>query len=260
MLACGQVAPSRRFGTRAVACPAWPSRSTSGGAGVRAASEVLEELARAGGGDLGAELDRWRQSPKLATRVFSALTKQRRTELAGEVLSFMWEGRVQVDAFHCSAAISACAKGSQWQLALDLLASRMPEMSVAPVAVSYTAAIAACSNGRQWQLALGLMSSMPQESIAPDGVSFTAAMSACEKGGQWQLALGLLGQMPAVRLRPTETNFNAAIDACSKAGEWQQALGLLGKMSEFNLLPNDISYFDAVSVNSYLCVACFVGR
>ena len=45
-----------------------------------------------------------------------------------------------------SAAISACEKGSQWPMALRLLAASM-EKNV----ISYSAAMSACAKGMQWQ-------------------------------------------------------------------------------------------------------------
>ena len=57
--------------------------------------------------------------------------------------------------------------------------------------VIYNAAISACEKGPQWQLAMGLLSEQATK-LEPDVISYTAAMSVCEKGSQWQLALGLL--------------------------------------------------------------------
>eukprot|EP00933_Yihiella_yeosuensis_P031303 TRINITY_DN2485_c0_g1_i2.p1 TRINITY_DN2485_c0_g1~~TRINITY_DN2485_c0_g1_i2.p1 ORF type:complete len:124 (-),score=17.26 TRINITY_DN2485_c0_g1_i2:130-501(-) len=67
--------------------------------------------------------------------------------------------------------------------------SLMPQSKEVPDAISYSAAISACEKGGQWQLALNLLSLMPQSKIVPDAICYNAAISACEKGGQWQLAL-----------------------------------------------------------------------
>ena len=71
----------------------------------------------------------------------------------------------------------------------------MPNMKVTPNGISYNAAISACEKTGQWQLALSLLSSMPKMKVTPDGISYNAAISACEKGGQWQLALSLLNSL-----------------------------------------------------------------
>ncbi|CAE8621625.1 unnamed protein product [Polarella glacialis] len=138
---------------------------------------------------------------------------------------------VEANVFHYSAAISACEKGGQWQLALSLLSS-MLDMRVISNEISYNSAISACEKGEQWQRALDLLSSMPDTRVIPNEISYSAAISACEKGGQWQLALGLLRSMPDMRVIPNEISYNAAITACSKSGQWHQALKLLNMMPE----------------------------
>jgi pentatricopeptide repeat domain-containing protein 1 len=68
----------------------------------------------------------------------------------------------------------------------------MPEARVVPDRITYSAAISACSKGGQWQLALNLLSLMPEARVVPDRINYNAAISACEKGSQWQLASNLL--------------------------------------------------------------------
>ncbi|CAE8639578.1 unnamed protein product, partial [Polarella glacialis] len=78
--------------------------------------------------DLAEELSTWRKNPKLATVVLGSLARSSRPGEAARVLKLMQEGQVQVDAFHYSAAMTACARGGGllWELALDLLHD-MPE-------------------------------------------------------------------------------------------------------------------------------------
>ncbi|CAE8615408.1 unnamed protein product, partial [Polarella glacialis] len=97
-------------------------------------------------------------------------------------------------------------------------------MKVIPNEISYSAAISACEKGGQWQLALSLLSSMPVMKAIPNEISYNAAISACEKGGQWLGALTLLQQMRDARLTAISQARSTVISACSRAGCWQDAL------------------------------------
>ncbi len=48
--------------------------------------------------------------------------------------------------------------------------------SVAADVISYSATISACEKGQQWQLALQLMEGMPARSVAADVISYNAAL------------------------------------------------------------------------------------
>jgi pentatricopeptide repeat domain-containing protein 1 len=60
---------------------------------------------------------------------------------------------------------------------------------MAPDEINYSAKVSACKKGGQWQMALNLLSMMPEAEKVPDEITYSAAISACKKGGQWQLAL-----------------------------------------------------------------------
>ncbi|CAE8621624.1 unnamed protein product [Polarella glacialis] len=176
----------------------------------------------------------------------SACEKGGQWQLALGLLSSMLDMRVIPNEISYNSAISACEKGGQWQQALDLLSS-MPDMRVMPTEISCSAAISACEKGEQWQLALGLLSSMPDLRVIPNEISYNSAISACEKGGQWQVALGILSSMPAASVMPDKISYTAAISACEKGGQWQLALGLLSGMTGMRVIPNEISYSAAIS-------------
>ena len=77
----------------------------------------------------------------------------------------------------CSAAISACEKGGEWEQALSLLSS-MPGVQVMPIVISCNAAISACEKGDEWKQALSLLSAMDKKHIAPDKSSYRGGSSA----------------------------------------------------------------------------------
>ncbi|CAE8614970.1 unnamed protein product [Polarella glacialis] len=159
----------------------------------------------------------------------------------------MAELGITPDEISYNAAISACEKSAQWQVALRLLSVAMPQMRVAPSEVSYNAAISACEKGGQWQMAIGLLHDMSEMQLSPDQITFSAVMSACEKGSQWQLALAILSRMPEMRALPNQISYSAVISACEKVGQWQPALGLLRQMSETKVVPDSINYNAAIS-------------
>ncbi|CAE8631059.1 unnamed protein product [Polarella glacialis] len=79
----------------------------------------------------------------------------------------------------------------------------MPTESVLPNEITYSAAISACSKGSQWQLALNLLRLMPVASVVPNEISYSANVSACSKctfpKQQKQQPRGLRGQGSAPR-------------------------------------------------------------
>ena len=53
-----------------------------------------------------------------------------------------------------------------------------------PEVISCSAMISACEKGAQWEAALGFLLEMPRGSLQPELFSFDTAISACEKGMQ----------------------------------------------------------------------------
>ncbi|CAE8589705.1 unnamed protein product [Polarella glacialis] len=256
--ASGQPANTGSFlGSRAgrrARCSPREVGSNSDGRKLAQSSLILQQLldlGRTPGEDevseiLSVELDDWRRNPRRATVILSSLAKHKLPRTATYVLTAMMAKSVEANVFHYNAAISACEKGRQWQLAVGLLGS-MPDMRVIPDEVSYNAAISACEKGGQWQLAMTLLNLMPEARVVPNKITFSAAITACSKDGQWRLALNLLSLMPEARVVPDEFTYSAAISACEKGGQWQLALNLLSLMPEASVVLDQITYSAAIS-------------
>ncbi|CAJ1455199.1 unnamed protein product, partial [Effrenium voratum] len=60
-----------------------------------------------------------------------------------------------------------------------------------PNVISYSSAISACEKGSQPLVALQLLDDMDQDQVLPDVICFNAAISACETPTLWPLALSL---------------------------------------------------------------------
>ena len=61
--------------------------------------------------------------------------------------------------------------------------------------VSCSASISTCETGKQWEGVIGLLQELVHQLLTLDVMSFSAAISACDKGKQWQGALGFLQEM-----------------------------------------------------------------
>ncbi|CAE8660460.1 unnamed protein product [Polarella glacialis] len=103
-------------------------------------------------------------------------------------------------------------------------------LQVVPDRVTCNAAISACEKGGQWQLATSLLEQMPR---FPDEISFNSAITACQKYGPWSIALSFLQQMPEVGLTPNEMSYNAVVGAFLRSEDLAMGLlGLLGDVQE----------------------------
>ena len=116
--------------------------------------------------------------------------------------------RVARTLITCSACISACARGLQWQRALHLF-SEMPDAMLTPDVISYYLGFEQILAGRA-----------DEDFCAFDGVEasqgYNASISACQKGGQWQWSVQLLSDLQSARLTPDVVTFGAVASACEK--------------------------------------------
>ena len=65
-----------------------------------------------------------------------------------------------------SSVIHACAKGDEWQRALELFDEMQPR-NLTPNSIAYAAALNACAIGRQPERALSLFESLQQDGLSP---------------------------------------------------------------------------------------------
>ena len=89
-----------------------------------------------------------------------------------------------------NSMISACEKGSQWQLALEIF---FHTEDIEVDSILYSSVISACGSASEWLIALHLFRrSSGDGSEDPAAETISAAISACERGCQWQYALEFL--------------------------------------------------------------------
>jgi len=152
-----------------------------------------------------------------------------------------------------NATIAACARATQWELALDMIRSMRTEQNETDVGTgaggggrsnivtlgSYTQTIVACGKARAWERALCLFREMKEEGIqSADVVCYNALINAVAKGGLWEKAIRLVEEMKSTiqtvphlstyrPLSPDVVSYTGAISACADKGQWEPALRLL---------------------------------
>merc|ERR1712185_184795 len=104
------------------------------------------------------------------------------------------------------AGLAACARGTQWQRALHLLAPPLVDCAAC------SAVITACAEALQWTTAIDLLArSMPSWHLRPDAIAFSAALTACQRSWRWQQALYLLADAKQCALSPGAVSMALAI-------------------------------------------------
>ena len=73
----------------------------------------------------------------------------------------------------------------------------MAACSGMPLIFSYSAAMRACERAGQLDIALELLSEMKVSGVAPNQYSYHACVAACNRAGDWVRALELLDEMKA---------------------------------------------------------------
>ena len=84
--------------------------------------------------------------------------------------------------------------------------------------VAYRLAISACARGGQWEDGIRLLDEFKEVTGKPaDVVAYTAAITGCEYAGQWRDAFLLLEQMRQHNVKANEVTMAAVIGACATA-------------------------------------------
>ncbi|CAE8742355.1 unnamed protein product [Polarella glacialis] len=152
-----------------------------------------------------------------------------------------------------SAAISACVKGSQVDLALSLL-RQCVGLRVRSDIVAFNTVLSGFERRRLWQQATLVIEEIAQRNLAADVFTFGAAVSAFATSSRWQEVLMLLKVMRLARVESNAVIRNAALTAFAGPscrgpddsshlathgrGLWAQTLSLLSDARAEGLVPD----------------------
>lgn len=151
-----------------------------------------------------------------------------------------------------ATALAACAQGSQWTAALDLLTTMRAQRTVLDD-IGLNAAIDACSKAGRWEEASALAAEMLHCSIPPDAITATGLLLGCGRGNQWTMAVQSLGDMLSAAVEPSLIVLNAAIVAVERAPMWNQAISMLASVAERRLAPDAQSFTAAIAAARARC-------
>jgi len=141
------------------------------------------------------------------------------------------DSRLALNEWHYSIMIQACAKGAQWEKAIDLFA-QMRDKRLKPNTHTFTHLINACAAAETVEMAERAYGAMLAHRVRPNSYIATALIAAQTRHGHWERALQVLAHAETLPydLRANGFSYNAAIDACRKGEKWDMAVHLLQRM------------------------------
>mmetsp|Transcript_20907 Transcript_20907/g.29515 ORF Transcript_20907/g.29515 Transcript_20907/m.29515 type:complete len:797 (+) Transcript_20907:176-2566(+) len=168
------------------------------------------------------------------------------------------------DAVAYRLAISACARGGNWQQGIRLLEEMKFELDhYTPDVMAYTSAITGCEYAGEWKRAFGLVDAMRKDGVEPNVVTFAAVIGACatacaNAGRMEQYDAMALPKKKALQLLkvmkmdntivdPNINVYNAAIRVCAEAMDLDGAMTLLDQLEEEGLEPTQRTFGSLVT-------------
>ena len=183
----------------------------------------------------------------MATTVLKRLAIQGYPDLAAKVLSAMALHGIESNAFHYSAALSACASDGQWLLALRLVQS-MEASSTQKDAYVVSSHLRASAQAGQWRSSLNLVQEMCRSSCRLDTVACNACSTSCQHAGMWQKSWRILRRMTRSELEADLLTCNAL-----SAAPWPKSMLMLGFATREALQPDAFCLNSAISKADEAC-------
>lgn len=201
--------------------------------------------------------------PKAVTSFIGSLTSNaasqqfRSSEGMAAILLELQGASLQLNIFHCSAAIKAFHYADGWSHALDFV-SKMKTWAVAPDDLVLAAAVHSFekSNGSstsdRWATAITFLQ---QKQWKTDGepcgdrhwatVQLNPAIGVCSNCGEWQVAASMLLWASYVRATLDAISYNSASNSFA-SGMWLQSVALL-RMRHVRSVRSDVITFNSTS-------------
>ena len=122
-----------------------------------------------------------------------------------------------------SAALARVSHlGNGWQQAVRILHS-MGDVRLN--VFCYSAAIGACGRSGEYEVAIELLDEMTRAGVWPNLIVYNTAINAAAKAAKTEQAMQLFDDMLAAGLKPDTNTFWSLVKSCRRRGEWELAVG-----------------------------------
>lgn len=176
------------------------------------------------------------------TAAIKACEKSDQYNLAMSVFEEMKQGNIPRTTATYEALISVAEKTSHSQAAMDLL-DEMKQENILGTTELYNSCMWAADKGGNFEYALNILKTMEQENIPRDASSYAACTWACESSGAGDVALHILDLMKEDSIEMNTPTYQAVIWACVKGGMWHEALEIFDRM-EVEGLTRDVGCYN----------------
>jgi pentatricopeptide repeat protein len=131
------------------------------------------------------------------------------------------------------------------------LFEEMQRRGVQPNVITWNAAISACAKGAQWERAVELFEEMQRRGVQPDVITWSAAISACEQSGLLEQAIDLFLKAQSIGifslwLSPATIDLHDLSLSVARAA-------VASVLADVSLQPSDRPFFDT-SISTTLTI------
>ena len=130
---------------------------------------------------------------------------------------------------HYTAAIWACERGDQFELAMSVY-EEMKSKGITPIVSTFEALISVAEKTGHGNECMNLFQEMQGKGIEGSTQAYTSCMWATEQFGRYDLALDLIKEMEGKGIPRDESTYAACIYSCEKVGEGNFALHVIDLM------------------------------
>ncbi|CAE7371613.1 unnamed protein product [Symbiodinium natans] len=136
-----------------------------------------------------------------------------------------------LDAFICSAAITACERHRMWDQALHLFA-HMRTWHLEMNEMCCTAAMSACEKSGHWEWALHLYHLFESFAGQPGAVARCLLIDAFSAASLWEHAFSTFSTLVSMGFEADAVGCSAVLGACERRGQWRQVLALWPQLQD----------------------------
>ncbi|CAE7807321.1 PPR10 [Symbiodinium sp. CCMP2456] len=140
-----------------------------------------------------------------------------------------------------NAGITACHRGSRWEMSLWILSKMMCSSGPRPDAITCASTLAGCERGQRWQFVARLLRAFHRLSTQLDLTVNQAALSAAAKGHAWRSATQGIHEAMQEGFGLSVAAINTAAFACQSGKRWRWSAELIGQLRLAAVRPDHFS-------------------